>query len=515
MAAQGKILIVEDNESFLKTLVHFFKDNGYDVEGALDGKKAVELAKKHHFDIIVADARLPGGMDGIEVAGNIKRNNPNARISTIIITGYPDTEAPIRAIKTGVDDYLRKPFQLQELAESVTKSLKIRKAEIEREENISRTTAAKDELEKRNHLLEQSVRGTTDNLALLLGIGREITSSLKLDDVLDTIVERIANVLDVERCSILLLDEQSGELFIAAAKGLPQEVIEKTRIKIGEEISGWILEHKEPVLVKDIEKDNNFAKNNEERYYTGSFVSVALIFNDKAIGVINVNNKHSREAFCEDDLKIVKGIADQASIAIENARLYSNLQGVYLQVIATLTSVIEIKDHYTKRHSERVTKYAVSIAKTMGLPRSDVEVVEIACRLHDLGKIAVHEHILTKPGKLTKEEFEEIKLHPLKGVEILKPLTFLNKIMKLVEQHHERYDGKGYPYGQKAKDIDLGARIMAVADSYDAMTTDRPYARALSNEEAIKELKQCSGSQFDPQIVDVFIEILNKAHKQE
>ena len=168
----------------------------------------------------------------------------------------------------------------------------------------------------------------------------------------------------------------------------------------------------------------------------------------------------------------------------------------------------DIKDNYTKSHSERVTKYSIEIARAMGINRDKLEIIELACQLHDLGKIGVHDNILTKPDKLTKEEWEEIKLHPTKGVEILKSLTFLNEVMELIEQHHERYDGMGYPYGFNGEDIKLGARIMAVADSFDAMTSNRPYAQALSMTDAIEELKRCAGNQFDPKVVDVLIRLI-------
>ena len=370
------------------------------------------------------------------------------------------------------------------------------------------TKRTRDELDQYNSKLEDKIKGKTGELALLFEVGRELVSSLRLNDVLPMVVKRTADVLDVERCSLLLLDEEKNELFIVAGKGLSDEIIANTRIKLGEGISGWILQNKTSLLVEDIEKDSRFAKRNEERYYTHSFISVPLVFKGRRIGVINVNNKHSHDIFSREDLMLVEGIADHASIAVENARLYSNLQGVYLQVITALIAIVEIKDRSVKGHSERVARYAVEIAKAMRLTSAKVEIIRLACQLHDLGKIGIHESILNKPDKLTSEEWEEVKLHPLKGAEILKPLTFLNDVMRLVEQHHERYDGKGYPYGKKADDIEIGARIMTVADSFDAMTTQRPYAKALSLDAAVTELRKCRGSQFDPQVVDAFIQLL-------
>jgi len=184
-----------------------------------------------------------------------------------------------------------------------------------------------------------------------------------------------------------------------------------------------------------------------------------------------------------------------------------------MRTINALVSAIDFKDHLTRSHSDNVKHYACIIAKKMGMPHSDINGLQEACKVHDLGKIGVHDNILTKPGKLTEEEYNEIKLHSLAGAVILKPFHFLDKVVKMVRQHHERYDGKGYPDGLKGDKICLAARIMAVADSFEAMTSDRPYRKRMSKKDAIDELKRYKGSQFDPDIVDVFIKLLAEEPK--
>jgi putative nucleotidyltransferase with HDIG domain len=175
-----------------------------------------------------------------------------------------------------------------------------------------------------------------------------------------------------------------------------------------------------------------------------------------------------------------------------------------------LTSAIDAKDHYTKSHSEHVCRYAVAIANELGIAQKEIGDLKNACHLHDLGKIGIPDYILTKPDKLNAEEWAEMKLHSLKSAEILRPLIFLNGVIEIVEQHHERYDGKGYPYGVKGEQINFGARIMAVADSFDAMVTDRPYRKALSKKEAVQEIQSSSGRQFDPQIASVLTELFQE-----
>lgn len=192
-------------------------------------------------------------------------------------------------------------------------------------------------------------------------------------------------------------------------------------------------------------------------------------------------------------------------------RLYEDLRSTYMRTIKVLAHAIDARDHYTHSHSEKVAKYAVIIAEEMRMPLEDIEVLREACELHDLGKIGVEDSILSKPAQLTEKEWENIRRHPLIGAQILEPLTFLNGAIDLVKQHHERYDGKGYPAGIKGEDILLGARIINLVDAYEAMRSARSYRKEpLSKEEAILEIKRNSGIQFDPKVVEAFLKVVDK-----
>ena len=190
--------------------------------------------------------------------------------------------------------------------------------------------------------------------------------------------------------------------------------------------------------------------------------------------------------------------------------LYEKVNDTYMEVVEALAEAVDERDHYTKTHSENVTKHAIAIAKELKLSQKEVEDIQRASQLHDIGKIGIHDYVLNKEGKLTDEEWKEIKLHPSKAVKILEPLHFLNEIIGIIRHHHERYDGGGYPDNRRGENIPYGARIIAVADSFDAMTTDRPYRKAMSENKAINELKKGSGSQYDPYIVETFLKVLEK-----
>ena len=192
-------------------------------------------------------------------------------------------------------------------------------------------------------------------------------------------------------------------------------------------------------------------------------------------------------------------------------RLYEDLRLTYMRTIKALAQAIDARDHYTHSHSENVTRYAVAIAEELGLSAKEVEIIREACELHDLGKIGIEDNILSKPSSLTADEWGQVKKHPTTGAQILEPLTFLNDVIDLIRQHHEHYDGTGYPEGRKGEDILLGARIIHLADAYEAMRSERSYRKVpLTKEEAIAEIKKYSGTQFDPKLEEVFLKVVDK-----
>jgi len=229
---------------------------------------------------------------------------------------------------------------------------------------------------------------------------------------------------------------------------------------------------------------------------------------DKAIGVISIGSSKVGERYSSDDIELFGNFAAQAAVALENTQLYERLQETYLGAIGSLVAAIEARDPYTVGHSARVTQYAVAIAESMELPSESVEELRLAGLLHDLGKIGVPDSILNKAGRLSEEEYSAIKMHPALSMRIIEPLPHLGNIIPIIYHHHERYDGNGYMDGKAGEKIPLGARIIAVADSYEAMTSDRPYRKALSREEAMTELSRNAGSQFDPEVVRHFLALL-------
>ena len=199
-------------------------------------------------------------------------------------------------------------------------------------------------------------------------------------------------------------------------------------------------------------------------------------------------------------------VASLCSMAIDNATMLERVRKDYLNTIKTLAKVIDANDPYTRGHCDKVMKYSILICRKLKLPARSVSAIKTASLLHDIGKIGIDISIIRKPGKLTPEDWEKVKMHPEIGAKIVGQVGFLNEVVPIIRYHHERFVGGGYPDPKRSGlNIPLGARIIAVADAFDAMTSDRPYRKALPKEEAMAELKRCSGSQFDPEVVRAFL----------
>jgi len=236
---------------------------------------------------------------------------------------------------------------------------------------------------------------------------------------------------------------------------------------------------------------------------TRSLAVIPLSTADKSLGMLALNSFEG-DAFDEDQRMLFSTFGTQAAIALANAQLYQNLENVVVGVVLSLTTALEAKDPYTKGHSKRVAEYSVAIGEEMGLDHTEIRELKWAGLVHDIGKIGVDQSILSKDGELTLQEKDEMDLHPLVGEGIIRPIHPLSSTAKGVATHHERFDGEGYPHGLSSADIPLMGRILAVADAFDAMTSERPYRKAVPLNKAKDEITTKAGSQFDPEVVAVF-----------
>ncbi|MBA3062321.1 MAG: HD domain-containing protein, partial [Atribacteria sp.] len=319
------------------------------------------------------------------------------------------------------------------------------------------------------------------------------------------ILDFSVKISGANRGSVMLLDEKKGVFSIRVAHNLSERIIREITFTKDENTVGWVVKNKRPLYIKDLEKDKRFLKKEGIDYKLNQLLIIPIIIEGKVKGVINLDNNTS---FTDDTINLLKSFSEQAAVAINNARLYQKIQDSYFEIVKALAQAIEAKDPYTHGHSERVMKYSLMIAQKFSLSKEEKDLLRYAAILHDVGKIGVRGIILNNPNGLTTEEYGEVKRHSIIGENIISPIELLQPIRPLIRHHHEWCNGKGYPDGLSKEDIPLGARILAVADAYDAMKSDRPYRKALTEETAIQELKRGNGTQFDPKIVEIFLEIL-------
>ena len=345
-------------------------------------------------------------------------------------------------------------------------------------------------------------------LALLSQLSQILNSTLDPKEIRRRAMEAATQLMKAEVGSLLLVNEEKHHLYFEVALGEREEDIKTISLNFGEGIAGWVAQHGKSLIVNSPEKDRRFFKGVDERteFKTRNIICVPVRVKEKTIGVLEAINKKGKRKFNKEDLSLLTSLADQVAIALDNSRLYQELEEMFFQTAESLAEAIEKRDPHTGGHTQRVTLYSQAIAKYLHLNPSERKWVKITSVLHDIGKIGIEDGILKKPEQLSPEEFDIIKRHSNMGAEIIEHVRQLREIIPGVKYHHEQVNGKGYPDGLRGKDIPILAKIVAVADTYDAMTTDRPYRKAMDKKVAIDELKRCSGTQLDKEVVEAFIQ---------
>lgn len=366
-----------------------------------------------------------------------------------------------------------------------------------------------------NVKLYRGMKQKVSELSTLFEVGKTISSTLDLEKVLTLILEVGVRLMDAEICSLKLIGEEK-EIVLSTSYGLSQEYFSGRETTIGKRksIVEQALQERKPVIVTDIPNDKEYE---HPQYVTKervtSLLCIPLLVKDESIGILTIYSTRQKR-YTQDQVNLLSAIADQAAIAVANAKLHKEIHNSFLRTVKALAAAVDAKDPYTKGHSEAVVKYTLEIAEELRLSEEDVESLEIAALLHDIGKIGIKEDVLLKPGKLNEDEWRVIKEHPMISAKILGPVEFPEIIMLAVRLHHEQIDGRGYPDGISQERIPLHASIIKVADAYDAMTSDRPYRKALPLEVAISELRKGSGTQFHPMVVEAFLKILEREQEK-
>lgn len=374
-------------------------------------------------------------------------------------------------------------------------------------------------------MLLQKSRQHSKRLQALIELITKISTTLDRDLILNLIIDQARDLLGAESSSLFLLDEKNHDLILHLSRDVHKTSLPPLRMPANKGIIGHVIKTGEAVNLKDAQQD--------ERHYDGidkasgietrSLLAVPLKIptvilgqergtsEASIIGGVEAINKIDG-VFSENDVQLLSTLAEQVATVLHIADLYTNADELFLNTIKALVAAIDAKDPYTEGHSQRVSDYSVAIARELKLAPEMRHHIRIGALLHDIGKIGVPDKILTKKGRLTEAEYAEIKKHPTIGANIIQQVSHLQKELPALSQHHERMDGKGYPNGLQGDEISPIARIVAVADVFDAITSDRPYRPAMDLETALDIMSKEAGDHLDPHFVDAFVMAYTKGN---
>ena len=466
--SDARILAVDDHPDVRRVVATYLSMAGYRVDTACDGVDATGKLASTPYDLVITDLKMPR-MDGLALLKHVREHHP--RTDVMMISGHATIESAVEATKLGARDYFAKPFNIGDF-----------------------------QLKIRNWAEARALRRETERLGAVVSLTRlshTLTGNLDLESLSGQVIALVEDTFKAQYGSLMLVkppEDGDGQQTCLS-------VISATN---GEGRPHWLSAQAMESVVGRREPWTESGCDDGSKVGNGvSAVSIPLCQRDTVIGILNVARDSGEMPYTEDEVQLLTIFGSQIAIALENARAYRELKDLSIGTITALIAAVEARDPYTRGHSERVARYAVALAKELDLPPQDVEDLRVAGLLHDIGKIGVSDLILNKPGGLTSLEYEAVKRHPALGASIVGGIKPLQRIVPLIYHHHERYDGSGYPDGLAGAEIPLGARILAVADAFEAMTSSRAYRPSMDASESLDLLGEGAGGQLEPELVSI------------
>ena len=493
-AETARILVVDDERVIREILAEFLTLEGFSVHTVEDGEKALTELRLRPYDLLITDLKMPK-LSGLQLLEKIEQERLG--VLTVLMTGFGTVETAIEAMKKGAYDYLLKPFKVEEVIHVVERAL------------------YRQRLQTENIRLREALT--------IYKVSEAIALSHDIEHILDVVLRAALDEVKADVATLHLRDPRSGayeeRVKIVASPGAPGTGLPSPAFNVlMDQFAQGV-----PILAHGGRASRFFTESSMPAELS-SFVAVPLQVRANMVGVLNVFSFTPGKKFDEGHRKMLAVLASRAASAIDNARLYGelhtsnddlvranlSLEEMFQQTIAGFAQALEESDMYTRGHSERVAVYSEILTRGLTLPEPEIRRIVQAGVMHDVGKIGVRYDMLNKPGKLTPEEVAVFREHPAKGKRILDPVPCLHPLIDGCWCHHEWYDGGGYPRGLAGDQIPLVGRMVAIADAYDAMTSDRAYRRALPHEVAVGEIERCAGTQFDPALADAFVKLMEE-----
>jgi response regulator RpfG family c-di-GMP phosphodiesterase len=494
-----KILIVEDDLLLAECLHDFLMDMSHEeVKVCTTAEEARIAIQDNQYDCVFIDLRLPD-VDGLCLLDMIRASSPT--LPAVMMSGYPTMENAIEAMRKGACDFLAKPFRFNDLALTIERVTRERRLLLENL-GLHLETKASKYVEVLNRELQEKIREQNK----LFEIFKEIEAIGSSESLYPYIVRVASRLTAAEKVGFFIFSSEPNSLLLISEHGFS----EKQKMERVFHLQNDWVERLRDSNINHIMIDGTKLEE-EPQFRTLVEKSAKLAcwpfrIRGQLFGFLLTCHNGKSPSFAESDLNLVDVLVKKAALTIENMALYENLVTNFYGILKSLVNALEAKDVYTRKHSERVTEYAIAIARRMSCSETQIESLKTMGHLHDIGKIGIADKILNKPGPLSPEEYELIKKHPVIGESIVSELGLNQDQRAIIRYHHERWDGKGYPDGLAAEEVPLLARIISVADAFDSMTSLRAYRARMSQADAVRELRANLGKQFDPSVVEAFLE---------
>ncbi|SMC19462.1 HD domain-containing protein [Desulfacinum hydrothermale DSM 13146] len=513
------ILIIEDDTVLGEILRDYLEQLGHEkVRVFLKGADALQALESHGFDCAFIDLNLPD-MDGVELLEQLKQRDRT--LPVIMMSGYPTMESTIRAMRLGASDFLTKPFTMRDLALAMERVFKERNLLLENL-SLKLECQTQEQLKQVNRQLQQRI----EEKEKLFHVSRVIDETRSSDDLYASIVDLASSLTSCRKAGFFVYLPDLKSVALISGRGFDDGCLPQT------------LTVDQDMLLDRLRKGTSPVRAPLKSFVTGAFGEVGkgngdgrkspsvrsplldepcslwpMWIRGELFGFLGLFQSRGEESPADDHGTLVDFLMTKAALAVENMALYESLINNFYGILKSLVSALEAKDPYTGKHSERVTLWAVRLAREMSINGTQIDILKTVGYLHDIGKIGMPDEILNKPGSLTAEEYEIVKKHPVIGESIIKDLGLGFEERSIIRHHHERWDGRGYPDGLAGEDIPLLARIVAVADAFDAMTSRRAYRESLPLEKAVSEIRVNSGKQFDPHVVEAFLSLMERGRE--
>jgi putative nucleotidyltransferase with HDIG domain len=484
MERSSKILVVDDEPQIQFLLEEFLTSLGHTVRLAGDGEQALQLLQTDAFDGVLADVKM-ARMGGIELLRLIKLSYP--LLPVIMMTGYPSVEVAVEAMKEGAVDFITKPLRLEALRLAVAR-LSGNRSSGEAGVTHPCTSAIS------SPSLLSTIPGKIKELSILYAISEAFQDITDTEVTFQRLAQVACEIVGAHSASFTILDCESYSTPIKTIKAGDEDSFLEVRSVIDDQTLDRLIKERKPILVNKAQ----------------SGIVIPVLIKNELLGILSVWEKQEHLPFTEEEVLLLLTLCRKAALSLENQFLYESLYQNLLETLKALVTTLEARDPYTRAHSQRVSHYATALAAEMGCSKEEQDIVTVAGFLHDIGKVGICDAILLKPEPLTPAEYETIKAHPIIGEQIVQHLGYFSRERSIIRHHHEWWDGRGYPDGLRQHQIPFLARILTVADAFDAITSNRPYRAGRPFREALEELDCWAGIQFDADTVAAFRHVVER-----